>query len=84
MARAHSGRFEHLPSHGHGAGALARWFKMMMAEVVKNRIFLDSDDVNKLDAIMDVTAHDAEPWNNRSLLPRKHRKCQGSGDPKNI
>jgi len=33
---------------------------MMMAEVVKNRIFLDSDDVNKLDAIMDVTAHDAE------------------------
>mmetsp|Transcript_13467 Transcript_13467/g.29647 ORF Transcript_13467/g.29647 Transcript_13467/m.29647 type:complete len:770 (+) Transcript_13467:1-2310(+) len=49
-----------LSHHKLGAGALARWFKMMMAEIIKNRIFLDSDDVNKLDAIMDVTAHDAE------------------------
>ena len=41
---------------------------MMMAEIIKNRIFLDSDDVNKLDAIMDVTAHDADPW-----------ECQAAG-----
>ena len=57
--------------HDEVAGALARWFKMMMAEIIKNRIFLDSDDVNKLDAIMDVTAHDADPWN-----------CQPSGRSK--
>eukprot|EP00435_Cladocopium_sp_Y103_P005389 s2299_g1.t2 len=49
-----------LSHHKLGAGALARWFKMMLAESIKIRIFLDSDDVNKLDAIMDVTAHDAE------------------------
>ena len=31
----------------------------MMMDVIADRIFLDSDDVNKLDAILDVTSNDA-------------------------
>jgi len=48
-----------LSHHKMGAGSLARWFKIMLAQWIKDRIFLDSDDVNKLDAIMDVTAYDS-------------------------
>ena len=51
-----------LSHHKMGAGSLARWFKIMLAQWIKDRIFLDSDDVNKLDAIMDVTAYDSDPW----------------------
>eukprot|EP00913_Durusdinium_trenchii_P035761 g33462.t1 len=42
-----------LSHHKLGAGSLARWFKMMMADTISNRVFLDSDDVNKLDSILD-------------------------------
>ena len=37
-----------------------RWFKMMMADTISNRVFLDSDDVNKLDSILDVTSRDTD------------------------
>lgn len=49
-----------LSHHKLGAGSLARWFKMMMADTISNRVFLDSDDVNKLDSILDVTSRDTE------------------------
>ena len=34
--------------------------RIMLQNMIQNRIFLDSDDVSKLDAIMDVTAWDCE------------------------
>jgi len=49
-----------LSHHKLGAAALARWFKMIMAEYVTDRIFLDSDDVSKLDAILDITSWDTQ------------------------
>eukprot|EP00435_Cladocopium_sp_Y103_P010730 s2299_g2.t2 len=49
-----------LSHHKLGAAVLARWFKMMLNEYVTDRIFLDSDDVSKLDAILDVTSWDTE------------------------
>ena len=33
---------------------------MMMADTISNRVFLDSDDVNKLDSILDVTSRDTD------------------------
>jgi len=48
-----------LSHHKLGAAVLSRWFKMMLSEVISSRVFLDSDDVNKLDAIIDVTAWDS-------------------------
>ena len=49
-----------LSHHKLGAAVLSRWFKMLLSEVTKSKIFLDSDDVSKLDAIIDVTAWDSE------------------------
>lgn len=49
-----------LSHHKLGAAVLARWFKMMLNERITDRIFLDSDDVSKLDAILDVTSWDTE------------------------
>eukprot|EP00435_Cladocopium_sp_Y103_P007677 s1178_g2.t1 len=49
-----------LSHHKLGAAVLSRWFKMLLAEITPARVFLDSDDVSKLDAIIDVTAWDSE------------------------
>ena len=49
-----------LSHHKLGAAVLARWFKMIMGEYVTDRIFLDSDDVSKLDAILDITSWDTQ------------------------
>eukprot|EP00435_Cladocopium_sp_Y103_P016147 s1465_g4.t1 len=49
-----------LSHHKLGAAVLCRWFKMLLTGIIKDRIFLDSDDVNKLDAIIEVTAWDCE------------------------
>eukprot|EP00931_Biecheleriopsis_adriatica_P098945 TRINITY_DN7315_c0_g1_i1.p1 TRINITY_DN7315_c0_g1~~TRINITY_DN7315_c0_g1_i1.p1 ORF type:complete len:1557 (-),score=234.42 TRINITY_DN7315_c0_g1_i1:112-4782(-) len=49
-----------LSHHKAGAAVLSRWFKMLLSGFTKKRIFLDSDDVNKLDAIIDCTAYDSE------------------------
>ena len=35
---------------------------MLMTDVIKNRIFLDSDDVNKLDQILNVCSYDTDAW----------------------
>ncbi|CAE6972696.1 SVEP1 [Symbiodinium natans] len=48
-----------LSHHKLGAAVLSRWWKMMLTEHIKDKVFLDSDDVNKLDAIIDVTAWDS-------------------------
>jgi len=47
-----------LSHHKLGAGALARWFKILISEFVHTRVFLDSDYINKLDNIINVTAWD--------------------------
>ena len=39
------------------ASFFRRWFKMLLSEVTKSKIFLDSDDVSKLDAIIDAAGH---------------------------
>lgn len=49
-----------LSHHKLGAAVLCRWFKMLLTGIIKDRIFLDSDDVNKLDAIIEVCAWDCE------------------------
>lgn len=49
-----------LSHHKLGAAVLCRWLKMLLGAIVKDRIFLDSDDVSKLDAIIDVCACDCE------------------------
>ncbi|CAL1159370.1 unnamed protein product, partial [Cladocopium goreaui] len=49
-----------LSHHKLGAAVLSRWFKMLLAEITPTRVFLDSDDVSKLDAIINVTAWDSE------------------------
>eukprot|EP00913_Durusdinium_trenchii_P025228 g23683.t1 len=49
-----------LSHHKLGAAVLSRWFKMLLGEHTTSKIFLDSDDVSKLDAIIDVTAWDCE------------------------
>ncbi|OLP95414.1 Sushi, von Willebrand factor type A, EGF and pentraxin domain-containing protein 1 [Symbiodinium microadriaticum] len=49
-----------LSHHKLGAAVLSRWWKMMLSEHIKDKVFLDSDDVNKLDAIIDVTAWDSQ------------------------
>ena len=46
--------------HKQAAGTLARWFKMMLSERVKEKIFLDSDDVDHLEAIIDITSSGTE------------------------
>lgn len=49
-----------LSHHKLGAAVLCRWFKMLLTGIITDRIFLDSDDVNKLDAIIEVCAWDCE------------------------
>lgn len=49
-----------LSHHKSAAAVLSRWCKMMLAERSTDRVFLDSDDVNKLDAIIDTTAYDSK------------------------
>ena len=47
---------------------------MLLAEVTQSRVFLDSDDVSKLDAIINVTAWDSATRRNRGEIMRKHEK----------
>ena len=46
--------------HKQAAGTLARWFKIMLAERIKEKIFLDSDDVDRLETIIDITSGGTE------------------------
>lgn len=41
--------------HKKAAGTLARWFKMLLAERISDKVFLDSDDVDRLETIIDIT-----------------------------
>ena len=41
-----------------------RWFKMLLAEITPTRVFLDSDDVSKLDAIINVSSLHWLGWGN--------------------
>lgn len=47
---------------------------MLLAEVTQSRVFLDSDDVSKLDAIINVTAWDSATRRNRGEIMRKQQK----------
>ena len=57
-----------LSHHKLGAAVLSRWFKMLLAEITPTKVFLDSDDVSKLDAIIDVTG--TEWWPLYTQYPR--------------
>lgn len=49
-----------LSHHKAGAAVLARWFKMAISDLSSTRVFLDSDDVDLLDKIIDTCAFGSE------------------------
>lgn len=49
-----------LSHHKEGAAALARWFKLMLHELTPDPVFLDSDELDRLDLIFEIVAFDTK------------------------
>lgn len=49
-----------LSHHKRAAAVLARWFKIMLQTHTCDQIFLDSDELDRLDKIFDVVAHESK------------------------